>query len=451
MSLALGLAVLLAANTAAPDLKAAFKGRSVVLVSIDTLRADHLGTYGHGRPTSPTIDALARESIVFERAYGQAPLTAPSHMTMMTGVLPPVHGVLNSGPLGISSRVSDSLPTLATLLKQAGYRTAAHTGGGNVSAELGFDQGFDTYSAAWPGDLRLAGRALAEAARGGRPFFFFAHTYDVHDPYMPPPETQRLFADPAYGGRLIASREELARAAGSDKWPDVVQEFWRRFDRKSPADLRHLLDLYDAEIRAMDERLAEFLQRFREAGLDRTAILVLTSDHGEEFLEHGATRHGPHVYEEILHVPLVVRLPGVAPARRSEPVRLLDLAPTLLELLGLPVPPHVQGAALLSGGALRARPIYATEPRNGAQSLRLGDLKFLKHGEREELFDLAQDPRETRNLLSADAAYLWRSRLNRILEACLNLGAQFGPSRPAGLDPQTLQELEALGYVGGGR
>jgi arylsulfatase A-like enzyme len=447
LSLAAGLCLLLAGAPLAPG---AFKGRSVVLVSIDTLRADHLGAYGYPRPTSPTIDALARESLLFERAYSQSSLTAPSHMTMLTGVLPPVHGVLNSTPDGITTRLGDALPTLATLLQRAGYRTHAHVGGGNVAPGFGFDQGFDAYSAAWPGDLRLAARALTEAARGGGRLFFFAHTYDVHDPYLPPPETLSLFTEPGYAGRLIASQEELARAAGSATWRDVVREFWRRFDRTSPADLRQLQALYDAEIRAMDARLSDFLAAFRAAGLDRSAILVLTSDHGEEFLEHGGTRHGPRLYEEILQVPLLVRLPGgAAAARRPELARLLDLTPTLLELLGLPVPDHVQGEPLLSRRAARPRPVYATEPRNGAQSLRLGDMKFVRHGGREELFDLAGDPRETRNLWSADAAYTWRSRLDRILEGCLALGARFTAGPGSRLDPQTRLELEALGYVGG--
>jgi arylsulfatase A-like enzyme len=430
----------------------AFRGKSVVLISIDTLRPDHLGAYGYPRPTSPHLDALARESLQFERAYSQAPATAPSHMTLLTGVLPSVHQVI-SWHSGHERTLSPRLPTLATLLRRAGYRTAAHTGGGNVDAALGFDQGFDSYASVPWGDLELAGRTLAGLVRssGKAPVFFFAHTYEAHAPYVPPEAYARLFVDPGYSGKIVASREELVRRAGTDAWEELHRPFWAPVRSKDPADVRHLVDLYDAGIRRVDDQLAGFLRRFRESGLDRSAILILTSDHGEEFMEHGALQHGTRMYEEALRVPLVVRLPdGVGAERRSEIVRLLDVAPSLLAWLGLDAPGHLQGEPLppLSGSG-RSRPVYAEEVAGGLQALRVGDLKYLRHGEHEALFDLGADPGETRSLLTNEERYAWRARTSRILEANLQLAARFEPGGRPELDPETLRQLRALGYVGG--
>lgn len=440
-----------AAAGAGAEEPGALRGRSVVLVSIDTLRADHLGAYGYPRATSPKLDALARESLLFERAYAQAPATAPSHMTLLTGVLPSVHRVI-SWHSGIERTLSDSLPTLATLLQRAGYRTGAHTGGGNVDAAFGFDQGFDSFSAVPWGDLELAGRTLAELARSahGKPLFFFAHTYEVHGPYVPPLAYARLFVDPRYAGKIVSSREELVRRAGTDAWDRLHAPFWAPVDRRDPADVRQLVDLYDAGIRRIDDQLERFLDSMRSVGLDRSAILIVTSDHGEEFMEHGGLQHGTRLYEEALHVPLVVRLPGGAsPQRRGEVVRLLDVAPTLLRWLGLPVPEHMQGEVLLRDRAGASRPVYAEEIAAGLQSLRIGDHKYIRHGEHEALYDLAQDPGEHDSRLTPGARYAWRARTSRILEANLQVAARFEPGARPELDPETLRQLRALGYVGG--
>jgi arylsulfatase A-like enzyme len=423
-----------------------------VLVSIDTLRADHLGAYGYRRSTSPTLDALAAESILFERAYSQAPATAPSHMTLLTGVLPSVHRVI-SWHSGVERTLSDDLPTLATLLKRAGYRTAAHTGGGNVDAALGFDQGFESYVTVPWGDIELAGRTLKELARGARtPFFFFAHTYEVHAPYVPPAAYARLFVDPGYAGGIVSSREELIRRAGTDAWDRLHKPFWAPVNARDPGDVRHLVDLYDAGIRRIDDQMALFLRCFREAGLDRNAVLIVTSDHGEEFMEHGGLQHGTRMYEEALHVPLLVRLPsGSGAGRRGEVVRLLDVAPSLLEWLGLARPEHMQGESLLPllAGGGRSRPVYAEEIAGGLQSLRIGDLKYLRHGHSEAIYDLGADPGELQNRVTPDDAYAWRSRVSRILEANLQLAARFEEGARPELDPETLRQLRALGYVGG--
>ncbi|HET7291807.1 MAG TPA: sulfatase-like hydrolase/transferase [Vicinamibacteria bacterium] len=426
----------------------ALKNKSVVLVSIDTLRADHLGAYGYPRPTSPNLDALAAESVVFERCNSHSPKTASSHMSLMTGVLPAAHGVLNWGETPLLSR-PEALPTLASLLKRAGYRTAAYTSGGNVAAELGFDHGFDAYVDAKDASLSLARLALEDLARERRPFFLFVHTYAVHDPYTPPEEHARLFVAPGYAGRIVASRERLGV---EDDWWAQHRAYWARVGSNDPADRRHLVDLYDGAIRAMDAELGLLLGRMR-ALVGDDALLVVLSDHGEEFQEHGQWTHNS-VYDEVLHVPLFLRFPGGRDARRvSDVVRLSDVMPTLLDLVGVSTPEHVQGASLLGvleGADRQPRQVLAEWAAQGLTALRLRDLKYVSRPKGEELYDLLQDPGETRNLLPTEKerAYALRLVAERVAEASFALKERLGKGGTPRLDPETRRQLEALGYVG---
>jgi arylsulfatase A-like enzyme len=431
---------------AQPSRLGALKGRSLVLISIDTLRADHLGAYGYPRPTSPNFDALARESLLFERCYSHSPKTASSHMSLFTGVLPAAHGVLNWDEGG--TRRPEALPTLASLLQQAGYRTAAYTGGGNVSAELGFEHGFDTYVDTAGASFSLAQLALDDLARTRRPFFLFVHTYAVHDPYLPPPEHAGPFVDPGYAGRIVASLEALG--AGND-WRPLHRAYWARVNAGDAADRRHVVDLYDGGIHAMDADLGRLLDRFRALFGDE-AVLVVVSDHGEEFQEHRRWNHNS-LYDEVLHVPLLVRFPGAAHAGRvAAPTRLTDVMPTLLDWLGLRTPGHVQGVSLvpvLAGDDRRPRPLLAEWNAWGMSALRTADLKYMRLREGEELYDLAHDPGEKRNLLpaAADRTYLLRLTAERLLESSFSLKERLGRNATPLLDAQTRKQLEALGYV----
>jgi len=433
-------------------LAGAFEGRSVVLVSIDTLRADRLGAYGYGRPTSPAIDAMAAESLLFERCFSHSPKTAESHMSLFTGVLPTAHGVLNwSTDRAQRSSRPAGLPTLASLLRDAGYRTAAYTAGGNVAGALGFEHGFDAYVEAGATSLELGRLGLEDLARGQKPFLLFVHTYAVHDPYTPPPEHARLFVDPAYAGRIVWDaarlRASLRNGAG---WHQLHAAYWERADLRDPRDVRHLSNLYDAVIHDMDAQLRPLLDSFRRLLGDR-AIFVLLSDHGEEFGEHAGFTHNS-LYQEVLHVPLILRLPGVAPRRVPEVVPLSDVMPTLLDLLGLTTPEHVQArslAPILSGAERRGRAVVSEWREEGRAAIRLGGLKYMRV-EDERLFDLDADPGETRNLLpsSRDRLYPLRLGLDRYTEASLSLKARFGTGKAPELDPETRRQLEALGYIG---
>jgi arylsulfatase A-like enzyme len=445
-------------RTIVPRSLAAAKPRNLVLISIDTLRADHLSLYGYGRPTSPGLDAFAADALVFESAWSQSPKTAESHMTLFTGLYPAAHGVRNLRDR--SERLSEDVPTLAELLRRAGYRTAAFHGGGNLEAELGFDRGFERYER--PGDVSAVFASGAEWLRQvasdpePRPFFLFLHTKVLHDPYEPPPAYAALFADPDYSGEIGLSADERRRARDEGGWWLVHRRFWERVDPRKPADVQRLRDLYDGLIRLMDDHLALFLESYRELGLGRDTLFVFLSDHGEEFLEHRGFRHGS-VYREVLHVPLVVRLPdaGARGRRISQGVALVDVLPTLLEELGIPAPTHVQGAsfaALLAGADPVPRPIYSEWAARGVRALRVGDWKYVDRRVARELYDLSADPHEQHDLLERhpEVAARLQADAERLGAASAGLAAGLRRGAVFDLDAGVREELEALGYLGGG-
>ena len=439
---------------------------NLLLISIDTLRADHLGAYGRERNPSPNIDALARDGLLFERAYSQSPKTAPSHMSILTGVVPDVHGVENWENELPNRRLSDEIPTLATLLSEVGYHTAAFTGGGHVVAKLGFDQGFQEFRE--DTDIRTAfGRAAATMeGLSKQPFFVFVHTYEVHDPYAPPKKYQEMYVDPRYAGEIISLPSELM--ARSRDWQARVQTFWRSVDRKSAADLHRLRDLYDAGIRYADRFVGELLKRLEETGAADRTIVILLSDHGEEFMEHGHFRHR-NIYQELLHVPLIVRIPGqegeAFRGRRIDGlVRLIDILPTILGLMDLPVPEHVQGEDLLQSIPVDApvemeRAVYSLWPRKQVSSLRKGRFKLIQRSgqplpQRWELYDLDADPGETRNLRNdgADEHDRVFRELRSGLEALQDAARSYRDTLETGarveLDEHTREALRQLGYLG---
>ena len=262
-----------------PDRWVASRARNVILISIDTLRADHLSAYGYPRNTSPAVDALARESVLFESAFSQSPKTAESHMTLLTGLYPSAHGVRNLR--ASNARLSDDIPTLATLLSRAGYRTVGFHGAGNVDAELGFDQGFDTYVA--PGAVDAVFGSGAEwlethlsSPDREQPFFLFLHTKVLHDPYRPAPRYAALFTDPDYAGE-VGTDAGLHAAQKSGGYWRMHALYWDRVDPKTPADVQQLRDLYDALIRNMVDELAQVLARARGIGALRNTLLVFLS------------------------------------------------------------------------------------------------------------------------------------------------------------------------------
>jgi len=301
-------------------------GKNVILVSVDTLRADRLGCYGYSRDTTPRLDALSSDSAVFLRTYAPSAWTLPSHVSLLTGL-----NVINHRVEAEKDRMDPDLPTLASELKKQGTYCAAMTSGGFVSAIYGFDLGFDTFQLGDWGIFKLdasarLGRAAADWLRGhgDRNFFLFLHTYQCHAPYDLPEPDRSAFLPPGTPARLRDPMYAVGGQAGI-------------FKALPEADRQNASDLYDAEVRYVDRVLiGPLLDALQETGLYDRTLLIVTGDHGEEFYEHGAWTHGPDLYDESLKVPLLVKFPQsqYAGKRVDSIVRLTDIMPTILEEMG---------------------------------------------------------------------------------------------------------------------
>jgi arylsulfatase len=333
-----------------------------ILISLDTLRADHLGAYGYARPTSPFLDSLAARGTLFENAVVQLPGTLPSHMSIFTGLYPAEHGVYPETAL------SPLVRTLPEVLRAEGFRTAGHTEGGYVAGRYGFARGFEEWTDDSPmveheGRLvksreavkRTFGRGMdfLRRVRDEESFFLFLHTYSIHDPYDPPEKYRSLYwSGPPPPGAFEPRGQDLAA-------------FNRGERALVPRAVEYYQALYDAQINYTDDVLREFFAGLAELGLADSVTVVLTSDHGEEFLEHGRLVH-EQVYHESLHVPLVVVRPGGRSGQRvGTLVQSVDLAPTLLELAGVPPAgrPAMSGRSFVplleGGGRSPGRDAYA--------------------------------------------------------------------------------------------
>jgi hypothetical protein len=316
--------------------------RGVVLISIDALRADALGLYGSPRPTSPFLDRLAERALVFDNAFCQIPSTLPSHLSMFTGLYPSEHGVFPP-----SDVLAAEIPTLPELFRAAGFRTFGHSEGGYVQGGYGFARGFDDWTDtpyAAESDLeRTFARGAASLAglAPGERFFLFLHTYSVHDPYEPPAAYRaRFWPGPPPAGAFEATGPNFAAFNRNQlAAPDAAAAYYRA--------------LYDAGVAYMDDVVARFFGELERLGLAGDTLVVFTSDHGEEFLEHGRYVH-TQVYPETLRVPLVVVDPRQERGRRvARLVESIDLLPTLAEVAGFAAPAGISGesfADLLRGG-----------------------------------------------------------------------------------------------------
>lgn len=443
-------------NLAAPVYKELDGGGcNVVFISLDTLRADHLGLYGYGRPTSPNLDAFGDEAIVFENAFSASRKTAPSHMSMFTGLYPTVHEVYMTEVSGVSEaapyRLDDKVPMLAEILRDAGYQTMGWHGGGHISAAYGFERGFDQYefvTGPWDAAIEWLDQ------RDERPFFLFLHTYAVHDPYRPSEPYYSMW-EGDYQGKIQATRTHA--------------EYWKNVDKDDPADVARLASLYDGAIRSADElMIAPLLEALRQRGLRENTIVIITSDHGEEFGEHGQFKH-EQLYDEILHVPLLVYLPpaidGRPAARRvTAQVSTIDLMPTLLDILDLEFErERLQGRSLvplLVERTTEDRLVYAAGVRGPwhgdaprpFHAIRWNGFKLIHDPENEslELYDIVAD-RGERDELGESAAQSLRE-MAELLDEIVSLNAKFKTehgylSSQEEHGEETLEQLRALGYI----
>jgi arylsulfatase A-like enzyme len=412
--------------------------RGVILISVDTLRRDHVGAYGYAKPTTPVLDGLAKAGLLADDAVSVSSWTLPSHLSMLTSVLPGAHGGTD-----MKQAFNRSVPSVAEILQAQGVATHAVTSHLYVSGTYGLDAGFDSMN--FRQDRlaeNVANHAMDLVDRfGDRPFFIFLHFYDPHWHYTPPPEVLKLF-ESSYAGALTGNLKEFQQLR-----PEEVK----------PGDLDHLLALYDGEIRYTDNQIGRLLTHLRERGVLKSTLLVVTSDHGEEFLDHGSWEHQKTLYEEVVRIPLMVSGPGVEARRESRPTSLLDVAPTILDFLELKPAPSMKGLSLL-------RPLGEDRQMYGETDHTTDGtrLSFLRGGARSwkailrsdpqkqterssEWYDLALDPGERTSrppALSLRASIEARAR-----EAALQSRSS-ATRRAVELSPEQKEKLRALGYIG---
>jgi arylsulfatase A-like enzyme len=419
----------------------------VLFVLVDTLRADHLGAYGYDRPTSPELDRLAAESLVFEQAIAPSSWTLPSVASLFTGLYPYSHGVL-----GVAERsfLDPPFATLAESLRERGFTTAAFVANPILLPKFGFDQGFETYSMSTYVDAEPLVEdfvAWLDEVRDFR-WFGYLHLLDPHSPYWPPERERQDFA-----GEPPTSRD-FSR--------DLPASVLSGEARPSDEELRHAIDLYDAEILSFDRALGTLRRALESRGLLDSTLLVFTSDHGEEFFEHGFFGHGFDVYDETIRVPLLLRLPGrIEPGRVARQVETISIYRTVLSILDLDPPDGIEGANLLQPvgdpwAFSMIRGSHMTREKDFASirsyhSLRGEGRKLVvsPKGDVVELYDLALDPGETRNLAAERPDDV--ARLRAILDA--RVGETLRATEPllGPIDPDMKAVLEQLGYLGGAK
>ena len=401
-------------------------GLNVLLVTLDTTRADRLGCYGHASARTPRLDRLAAEGVRFENAIAAAPITLPSHASILTALYPFEHGVRNNGNFYLAERFE----TLASVLRKRGYHTAAFVSSFILDRRYGLARGFETYDDRMeeaPGlgsglEAERRGDRTAHAlirwlegyAGQGAPasFFVWLHLYDPHEPYRPPPPFSDLF----------------------------------------------VRDPYDGEIAFADHTVGTVLDKLAQLGLLDRSLVAVVADHGESLGDHGEETHSMFLYESAIRVPLILWRPGVLPAGRviAPPVRALDLSPTILDILGAPplAAPHARSLRAAIDGRSTEPPLavyaetYVPKLAMGGAALRaLRDERFkLIDAPRPELYDLARDPGETRNRYPDEpgTAQALRAELER-----LTAGGN-GAMNVRPVDRETVEKLEALGYLGAG-
>ncbi len=413
--------------------------RSILLVVVDTLRADALGCYGGERGLTPRLDAFARdEAVLFENAWAASSWTLPSFGTILTGAPPSTHGAgrLDDG----FSPLRERIPTLARILADRRYLTMAIVENPFLGREFALDRGFARYD--HERGTNAVSRRADEVTRraldwaytvGDRPFFLLVHYFDPHLDYDPPA---------AFRERFLPDGEEDA------VFPAADQRALKTGERApSEAELKRIRRLYDGEVAFVDEQVGLLLDGMKRTGLDRHLVVVVTSDHGEEFFEHGGFEHGHSLHGEVARVPLLVRVPG-APRREARVADLAshaDILPTVLAAIGETAPPpaHVTGRDLLA-------PVSGAPPRDvlvegtlyGAEvaGLLSGSLKW--SGPPASLFDLAADPREERNLAESDKRAAALSRACAEARAAAEAaGEAFGRRIPADLETETRRAL----------
>ncbi len=434
---------------------------NVVIITIDTLRADHLTVYGYEPDTSPKIRKLAKSGVVYENAFAAHTNTAPSHATMLTGAFPGTHGIRQNG-----MKLLPNIPTLAEILGERGYQTGAFVSGWTLTPHTGLDRGFDVYDAQFsrsrrPGldSWQLAGRWLKKAAKSDKPFFLFFHMFEPHFGYEPPDEYALRFL-PNQKTLTVPLDPHLPGLKKKSLTPQAILEHTAR---------------YDGEIALADEIVGKIVRALEKLEKLEDTLIIVTADHGETLFERAwVADHGGRVYDEQIHVPLVIRFPHSELKRKrvSAQVHHVDIVPTVLDVVGAEVPRALPGRSLHAvarsgkqrGDRTRAvfshgRPEPARVPEITAHlvktgiltTVRLPPFKLIEYplaegGYFQQLFNIETDPGETRNVASEhpDQVATLRAQLDAFRGATGTADTQAAPPQ---LTPEVHEQLKSLGYV----
>ena len=446
---------------------------NIILFSIDTLRADGLSCYGNPHSTSPNIDTLAKDSIVFQNVLAQASWTLPSHMTMFTSLYPSIHGCNSSSMWSKSIDILDDYwITLPEILKNFGYYTASFTDGKLLGPTFNFDQGFDICDDLGGGIKKITKKTIQwlENYSYKKPFFLFLHCYDLHH-YNPDFKYERLFLKEDYEGKLKKFKNGSNTLEGrvcSNSFYNLIED-----------DVTYLRNLYNAEIYKTDLFFREIVSYLKSNNLYDNTIIVITSDHGEEFWEHKETGHGWSLYQTQLKVPLIVKLPTEIHIKKKfqEWVGVIDISPTILDILGIPIPKEFQGTSLkslITQGIYKQRNFIAEASHLGNQKCIISNgysllfNQFPPIGENifnwkrclyvwrnilqcseNELYNLVNDPFERENIISKEVE-LAEEMEKKLFDHTKNSYAKRvkdSSAPPIPLDKKTEEHLKALGYI----
>lgn len=445
------------------------KDCNVILISIDTLRADHLGVYGYHRNTSPNIDEFAKKSILFENAISQETWTVPSHISVFTSLYPLSHKVI-----GPQDTLNKFIITLPEILKSNGYTTVSFTGGAwTISPRSGLGKGFDVYeqinySKTELKDLKKSSAHFLDEsnpvfkwlqANHKEKFFLFFHTFSVHEPYITIKNYSKIF-DPYYDGNILDSEEELLDLL----WGNFVQNYSgksnertflsdvvnpllnNRINNSNAKDRNHIVAIYDGKILQTDEFIGFFLKRIKELGLFNNTIIILFSDHGEEFWEHDKRGHAQQLYEETIHAPLIMYNPHINQGiRLKEQAELVDIMPTILDMLDIKISSSLQGNSLLPllGTSKDVNKyVFSTHGVDEA-SVRTNEWKLIfKTNGSHELYNLISDPKEIKNLVEER-----KDKFLELKEKLFDWGVSIGIKHDRLPVKSVEEELRKLGYI----
>ncbi|MBC8461886.1 MAG: sulfatase [Deltaproteobacteria bacterium] len=448
---------------------------NIILISIDSLRADHLGTYGYSKATSPNIDSLADDGVVFTNTISTTTWTLTAHISMLTGLYPEVHKVIHDG-----NRLSEKAIVCSEILKEAGYLTAGFVSGPYLSSKFGYNQGFDLYD-----DYTIHFSSNQESHKGitspmlhrraiewleqnyHDPFFLFVHYWDVHYDYDPPPPFDTMF-DPDYKGNITARRYERNKRIN----PEMPQR-----------DLEHIIALYDGEIAFTDSYIGKLMEWLKQQGIYENTLIILTADHGDEFFEHGGKGHRRNLFDETLKVPLIIKFPSSEWKGMclDNQVSIIDIVPTFLHYLGIDFFNDIQGKSLiplLIGDDENYEPYRFADLHGHIKCVRTNPAKYIVHKQVRRkrrrkvnwrrlfgvddnkknkrpmqrqhvlLFDLQEDAAEQHNIAKSNPELT--ARMHRIFMNWLNKAKVLADNFERGefqYDEDLKRQLKDLGYI----